>query len=475
VPEPRVRRHTPLRSVVYSVFGTLFALILVVAAGLVWGYSRALAPGPLGEPRIVLVERGAKSEEIAQMLEREGVVENAREFLAIIWATRYHAPALKAGEYEIPARASMRDVLALIRAGRSITYKITLPEGWTSEQLLERLRAHPVLTGEITRQVAEGSLLPDTYVFQRGTTRDDLIARMQEAQKRVVGELWKARSDDLPVATPEEAVILASIVEKETAIAEERPRVAAVFVNRLKKRMRLQSDPTIIYGIVGGKGRLDRPLTRSDIAEKTPYNTYQIDGLPPTPIANPGRDSLAAVLRPPASKEVYFVADGTGGHVFSETLKEHQENVRRWRLVERELGEAEDSIAEDKTATLQPPPEEGDRTAGRRLVAAVEQKVGETVAPDPARNTQQAAARTIASPTEKTELPPPEETQAAEKSGEVVAAEGGKEVAKTPETSEAQKTPEPLPAPSDLTVVTPGKLVKIAGHLVPLPRPRPQR
>ena len=204
---------------------------------------------------------------------------------------------------------------------------------------MEIVKADPVLVGEVSAVPEEGALLPETYLFERGTSRDEILARMAAAHDAVMEELWPARAENLPIKTEEEAVILASIVEKETGVAEERPRVASVFINRLNRGMRLQSDPTIIYGITGGKGPLGRRIRRSEIDGATPYNTYQIDGLPPTPIANPGRAAIEAVLNPPETKDLYFVADGTGGHAFASSLKEHLKNVAAFRRIQRERGE----------------------------------------------------------------------------------------------------------------------------------------
>ena len=218
---------------------------------------------------------------------------------------------------------------------------------------MERLKANEVLVGEIKNPPAEGELLPDTYLFNRGGTRQSIIDQMNTAQKKFIEKLWPTRAEGLPLKTPEEALILASIVEKETGQADERAHVAAVFVNRLRRGMRLQSDPTIIYGITRGQGKLDRPIRRSDIRQKTDYNTYQIDGLPPTPIANPGRASIEAVLNPVETEHLYFVADGTGGHVFARTLAEHNANVRKWRSWlrdQREQQEAEEQAATPEAA-----------------------------------------------------------------------------------------------------------------------------
>jgi UPF0755 protein len=223
--------------------------------------------------------------------------------------------------------------------GKSIVYKLTLAEGLTSATIIELVRGHPVLVGDVADIPAEGSLLPETYVFDRGTTRKDLVGRMQDDHTRVLDELWVGRAKDLPFSTKDEAVILASIVEKETGVASERPRVAAVFVNRLRKGMKLQSDPTIIYGLTKGVP-LGRGIRQSELEKPTPYNTYVILGLPPTPIANPGKASLAAVMNPAQTEDLYFVADGTGGHAFAATLDEHEANVRKWREIERQRAAA---------------------------------------------------------------------------------------------------------------------------------------
>jgi UPF0755 protein len=228
-----------------------------------------------------------------------------------------------------------------------VQHQITVAEGLTSEQIVQRLLDADMLAGNIREIPREGSLLPESYRFPRGTPRDQVIQRMQQAQKRVIQEVWDHRAPDLPLRSPDQLVTLASIVEKETGRADERTRVAAVFVNRLKQRMRLQSDPTIIYGLVGGKGTLGRPIMRSEIEQPTPYNTYVIEGLPPGPIANPGRAALEAVANPARTKELYFVADGTGGHAFSETLDQHQKGVARLRAMEQQQHGGTASVASD--------------------------------------------------------------------------------------------------------------------------------
>jgi UPF0755 protein len=230
----------------------------------------------------------------------------------------------------------VRDVVETMVEGKVVQHQLTIPEGLTSEQIVARLLENETLTGNIREIPREGTLLPDSYHFNRGFTREQMIQRMRQAQDRLVREVWERRVPDLPVKTPEQLIILASIIEKETSRADERTRVAAVFVNRLKQKMKLQSDPTIVYGLVFGKGSLGHPITRSELQQPTPYNTYIIDGLPPGPITNPGRASIEAAASPARTKELYFAADGTGGHAFAETYDQHQKNVARLRAIEHE-------------------------------------------------------------------------------------------------------------------------------------------
>ncbi|OZA90723.1 MAG: hypothetical protein B7X76_03440 [Azorhizobium sp. 39-67-5] len=253
-------------------------------------------------------------------------------FLASQQLTR-RGEQLQAGEYRFPPGVSLARVLDDMVEGKVIVHQVTIPEGLTSQQVLDRLNANELLTGN-PRLPQEGTLLPETYRITRGMRRDEILTRMTTEQQKVVRELWEKRDPSIPLKSPQEMIILASIVEDETAKADERPRVAAVFINRLNRKMKLQSDPTIIYGIVGGKGSLGRAITRADISTPTPYNTYTIDGLPPGPIGNPGKDALAAVANPAKTKELYFVADGTGGHAFAETLEQHNRNVAKWREIE---------------------------------------------------------------------------------------------------------------------------------------------
>jgi UPF0755 protein len=313
---------------------TLF-LILAFAAGYVLyvGKQRFEAPGPLAQDRIVDIPRGSGLRDISDVLTRNGVIDQPWVFVGGVLLLKAHE-GLKAGEYQFKAHASLSDVVTTMSEGKVLVHQISIPEGLTSEQIVQRLMDNDVLTGNIEEIPAEGSLLPDTYSFTRGMTRAQLILHMQHSQQRLLKEIWDRRAADLPIKTPEQLVILASLIEKETSRVDERTRIAAVFVNRLKQKMRLQSDPTIIYGLVGGKGTLGRPIMKSEIDQPTPYNTYQIDGLPPGPITNPGRASLEAAANPARTRDLYFVADGTGGHVFAETYEQHEKNVLRLRQLE---------------------------------------------------------------------------------------------------------------------------------------------
>ncbi|MCE7997572.1 MAG: endolytic transglycosylase MltG [Rhodobiaceae bacterium] len=320
-------------------------ILIVALTGLLLGVGAAVGAfyyakdqfergGPGDVDTVFLLERGTGLNRTAAKLEEQGLIANALIFRIALQIVDPES-TLKAGEYLLPAKASMADIAKILREGKSILHKLTLAEGLTSWEAMQVIAADPVLVGEVPEVPEEGALLPETYLFTRGTSRADIIAQMEAAHIEVVERLWEERAENLPITSIEEAVILASIVEKETGVADERPRVAAVFTNRLRRGMRLQSDPTIIYGITNGQGPLGRPIRRSEIDRKTAYNTYQIDGLPPAPIANPGEASIAAVLNPPTTSDLYFVADGTGGHVFSKTLAEHNRNVAKWRRIER--------------------------------------------------------------------------------------------------------------------------------------------
>lgn len=327
-----------------SLFRLLLLIILIGAAGAIaagWAWQRFTGPGPLAEERTLVVARGAGVNAIAAQLAEQGVLPDPWTFRLGVRLFAEGRP-LKAGEYRFPAHASPRAVMDLLISGEVVQRQVTVPEGLTSHQVVGLLTGVEGLTGEIASTPPEGSLLPETYSYTLGEERAALIERMRAAMRETVSELWAKRAAELPLASPEEAVTLAAVVEKETGLAAERGRVAAVFVNRLKRGMPLQSDPTVIYALTGGKaasvangeGVLGRKLTRADLDTDHPYNTYRVPGLPPGPIANPGRASLEAVLNPPATKELYFVADGTGGHAFASTLEEHNRNVAKWRKLQ---------------------------------------------------------------------------------------------------------------------------------------------
>lgn len=343
----RARREPgPLSGLFRFLNGVLsFAFLVLVIAAAVALLLRTTfdQPGPLGHATVAVIPKGEGVYEIASRLEKDGVVADRRLFMAHYLAERLYTNIsegkpiqLKAGEYEIRKQASLRQVLDTLSEGRAVLYKLTVPEGLTSAQIVERLKAEPNLEGDISQVPAEGTLLPDTYKFSRGTSRQELVDRMRGEQQKFLAAVWEKRRRDLPLQTQQQAMVLASIIEKETGRADERDRVAAVFVNRLKAKMRLQSDPTIVYGLAAGQGSLGRAITRGDIDARNPYNTYQIDGLPPTPICNPGRSAIEATLNPARTSDLYFVADGTGGHTFSANLKEHNSAVQVWRKVERE-------------------------------------------------------------------------------------------------------------------------------------------
>jgi UPF0755 protein len=313
-----------------------------VAALTTVGVAILALPGPAartGPSTRLVFDAGAGLPGIAAGLERGGVIRSSLMFIVAAKLTGV-ARSLKAGEYDFPSRATMGQVMFEIRDGRVVRHFLTIPEGLSSAQATEILRATPELTGDVATP-PEGSILPETYQVVRGETRAHVVARMRSARDAVLARLWATRRAGLPYRTPDEAVILASIVEKETALPSERPHIAAIFLNRLAKGMRLESDPTVVYGLSGGQP-LGHGLRVSELQRSTPFNTYLVAGLPPTAIANPGRAALAAALAPAASPDLYFVADGTGGHVFSSTLAEHLKNVAHWRGIEqaRSAGQA---------------------------------------------------------------------------------------------------------------------------------------
>ncbi|QZO02504.1 endolytic transglycosylase MltG [Chenggangzhangella methanolivorans] len=327
---------------------TLATLGVLAIGGVVyWGKASFDERGPLAQDATVMINRNQGVGEIADSLERAGVISDANVFKAGVAA--YGAKdRMRFGEYAFPPGASMREVMEIIVSGKSIEHAFTAPEGLTSLQIVQRLRDQPLLTGDVKEVPPEGSLLPETYKFTRGASREQMVARMRQHREAVVEEIWKGRDPATKLKSPDELVIMASLIEKETGVPEERPQVAAVFANRLAKGMRLQSDPTIVYGLVGGRGTLGRSLTRADIQSKTPYNTYVVRGLPAGPIANPGRDSLEAAARPAKTSDLYFVADGSGGHAFGKTLAEHNRNVANWRKIEKQRGVPADRLDPDE-------------------------------------------------------------------------------------------------------------------------------
>ena len=354
---PRRSREARSQLVIFLNFVmTVITFLTIAAVALVYyAFREYQAPGPLQADTTFLVREGAGISEIADGLQRRDIISNARIFKTV---TQFLGEDQKSrhGEYAIKAHSSMLEIMDILKSGKSIQYSVTLPEGLTVKQMFRRLADEPNLDGDLPAELPpEGSLRPDTYKFTRGSKRSAVLAQMSASQQRILDEVWEKRDRDLPLASKEEMLILASIVEKETGKADERPQVASVFLNRIKKGMRLQSDPTIVYGLFGGDGKpVDRELTRSDIDKSTPYNTYRINGLPPTPIANPGRAALEAVANPSRTDYLYFVADGTGGHAFAKTLEDHNANVKRWRKFQDEQNKAAQEQPQDGTETPQP-------------------------------------------------------------------------------------------------------------------------
>src|SRR6201746_54375 len=338
---PPPKRSERARNPFVIVGNAIITLVLVSMIGVggayVYGKQMLEAAGPLKEDKIVNIPARAGKGDIAETLQREGVIDiNPWVFIGGVYALKASSD-LKPGEYAFQKNASLRDVIGTMVEGKVVQHAVTIPEGLTSEQIVGRLSENDIFSGAVREMPREGTLLPETYKFPRGTTRDQVIARMQQTQKRMLAEIWERRNPDIPIKTPEQLVTLASIVEKETGKADERSRVAAVYVNRLRQKIKLQSDPTIIYGLVGGKGTLGRPIKRSEIQQPSPYNTYVVDGLPPGPIANPGRASLEATANPARTRDLFFVADGTGGHSFTETYDQHQKNVAKLRALEKQI------------------------------------------------------------------------------------------------------------------------------------------
>jgi UPF0755 protein len=317
-----------------------FILLLIAAAALmtatIWLHHETAAPGPLAAEKLFYIEPGSSIKSIAAKLQEAGIIQN--DFVFLIDARwRNRQENLKAGEYNFPAGVSISDTITLLQSGKTWQRHITIPEGLTVAEIVALLQGEPALRGAVNVLPAEGSLLPETYDFSYGDTRHSIIDRMKKSMQEELNGLWEKRGDGFPLKTPQEAVTLASIVEKETALPVERPRVAGVFLNRLNRGIPLQTDPTVIYAVTQGSVKLDRALTYQDLKIHSPYNTYIVKGLPPGPIANPGKESLAAVFAPEKNDFIYFVADGSGGHVFAKTLKEHNNNVARWRRLQKSI------------------------------------------------------------------------------------------------------------------------------------------
>jgi peptidoglycan lytic transglycosylase G len=350
-PKRSERARNPFVVVGNAIITIVLVLMIGAGAGYFYGKQKLEAAGPLQQDKVVNIPARAGMTDIADILQREGVIDNNHwAFIGSVFALKARSE-LKPGEYLFQKNASLRDVIGTMVDGKVVQHSVTIPEGLTSEQIVARLTDNDIFAGEVREIPREGTLLPETYKFPRGTTREQVIQRMQRDQKRALAEIWERRNPDIPVKTPEQLVTLASIVEKETGKPDERSRVAAVFVNRLRQKMKLQSDPTIIYGLVGGKGTLGRPIKRSEILQPSPYNTYVIDGLPPGPIANPGRASLEAAANPARTRDLFFVADGTGGHAFTETYDQHQKNVAKLRSTEKQIQNDTVEPADDPPST----------------------------------------------------------------------------------------------------------------------------
>jgi UPF0755 protein len=332
----------------------LIAAVLVLA-GFAFAMIQARKPGPLEADKVLVITREDDGGTIPDQLERAGIIDSPTWFNLVLLLDGSRGK-LRRGEFLFKEHASLREVEDILISGKIVLHKLTIPEGLTSGQIVQRLRDSDVFVGDIKEIPREGSILPETYEFERGVARAKVLSVMANAQAKAVDEIWKKRAPDLPIKSPGELVTLASIVEKETGKADERPHVAGVFINRLQKRMKLESDPTIVYGLVGGKGTLGHPISRSELQQATPYNTYVIEGLPPGPITNPGKAAMEAVANPMHTTDLFFVADGTGGHAFADTLDQHQKNVARWRQIEKD---AKDKLAPDATtpaAPTAPPP-----------------------------------------------------------------------------------------------------------------------
>ena len=309
-------------------------MLLIALLAMMGVFAIIVAPGPSRVDETVLIPHGTATQNIANQLGDAGFIYSPTLFRLAAKVIAYDS--LRAGEYQITPRISIAEAVLMMHKGRSVLHKFTVAEGLTSAEIVGMLRDSPALTGDIAEIPPEGSLLPETYAYTYGDSRADLIARMTKDMKNLRDSLWAARDPSIMLASPDQAMVMASVVEKETGKATERPRIAGVFYNRMRHHMRLQSDPTVIYGITLTHGPMDHALTHDDLAFASPYNTYANDGLPPAPICNPGRAALEAALHPAIHDDLYFVADGTGGHVFARTLAEHNQNVAQWNRLKEQ-------------------------------------------------------------------------------------------------------------------------------------------
>ena len=323
-----------MRHSVFIYFFLFFIAVSLLGGSVLTTYTQFVEDGPLLENKDVVIPKGRSLKQIARILKREGVIESPAIFELGVRASG-NTLRVKSGEYNFPRHVSPKLAMDILTDGQTVARRFVAPEGMTSQQLIDLMDKYIGLTGEVKTIPPNGTLLPETYNYAYGDTKESLVQRMQEAMTKTVEELWANRDKTVPFNTIQEAVIMASIVEKETSKSEERPHIASVFLNRLSKKQRLQSDPTVIYAITDGRLDLKRPLTYADLKVNHPYNTYVIYGLPAGPIANPGRKALEAVLNPLQTEDIYFVADGTGGHVFAATYEEHQKNVNRWRKAKK--------------------------------------------------------------------------------------------------------------------------------------------
>ena len=368
-----------MRHGVFVYFLLFFIAVSLLGGSVLTTYTQFVEDGPLAESKDVIIPRGKSLKQVARLLKREGVIESPAIFELGVRASG-NSLKIKSGEYNFPRHVSAQLVMNILTDGQTVARRFVAPEGMTSRQIVELMDKYLGLTGDVTVIPPDGTLLPETYNYSYGDTKESLLRRMQDKMTKKVAELWAKRDKKVPFKTPQEAVIMASIVEKETAKPEERPHIASVFFNRLKKRIRLQSDPTVIYAITDGRLDLKRALTYADLKVQNPYNTYVVYGLPQGPIANPGEAALKAVLNPLETGDVYFVADGKGGHVFAPTYEEHQKNVARWRQSQKKKKAAAQKVS---------PPAEGETPVEADIPSPLleDGAQAESVAP-PAEGTQ---------------------------------------------------------------------------------------